>query len=144
MPRFRPALRFLSTRAPSRVLSVLAACTATACAQPPETFPERFHAALASGDPAQVTALVERNSRPLVLSMLQVPRGQGPQPYVLPDAPSAVPRVLRIDAGEAALTLTVSDSPDPRRSREWVLVREGGDWKLDLTATAARRAWEMQ
>ena len=122
---------------------LLAFLPLAACAQPPETLPLRLHDALVRGDDAAVLGLIDHNNRPLVQAMLQVPAdargrrffralGQGAQP----------PRVVKVDAGEAGLTLTVRAESDATRTREWVLVREGGDWRLDLSATAARRSWD--
>lgn len=53
-------------------------------------------------------------------------------------APKRSARVLGVQTGEGALTVTVESGGV---QRDWVLVREDGDLKLDLLATSAHRSW---
>ena len=134
-PPFRPIV--------ARFGCLLAFLPLTACGQPPETLPLRLHDALVRGDDAAVLALIDRNNRPLVQAMLQVPADARGQRFFRALGQGAqAPQVVKVDAGEVGLTLSVRAPGDPTRTREWALVREDGDWRLDFSATAARRSWD--
>lgn len=111
----------------------------TACASTPEEIPAELQKALVRHDHRAVLNLIDHNSRPLVEAMLTAKPNHSTD-FGL-EAAIGQPTVTKVEQGESGLTLTVAQAG---RTREWVLVRESGAWKLDLSATAARRAWDLK
>ena len=106
------------------------------CARGPEMLPNDLEAALQSGNQSAVFELITANSRPY-LAALSSARGKAgvglgtiTQPTVIKTiSPSGTRMVLEVGAGAMV--------------RDWVLVREGGRWRLDLNETAVRRPWNL-
>ena len=143
-------------RALCHVAAVLgAASLALACTAPPEAFPARIDAALASGDGAAVEALLTRASRPVFAAMQASAEPTGGAPFRIA-APKTPTELVQLQPGENAVVLTVRSgamakggamagaggaSGPGATTREWVVVKEEGEWRLDLMATSARRPW---
>ena len=108
-----------------------------ACGGGPETVPAALHAALAAGDDAVVDALLTARSRPIVAALRAVDSanhfGLGGM-----NGGAKAPEVTAGRATEQGMTLQVRAAGV---EREWLVVREGGRWRLDLLGTAARRSW---
>ena len=117
---------------PTAVLVALLA----GCDDDPAAFPARFDAALATGDARAVAALVTAATRPIVrAAMATAPAGS---PLKL-TAPGQRTEVVAVRTGTASAVLDVRAGAE---TRQWVLVREDGAWRLDLMATSSRRPWE--
>ena len=116
-----------------------AAFLATACQTSPQDVPGALESALARQDRAAVLACVDRASQPLVEAMLNSVANRQQSPFWLHSHPART-RVVSTERGEAGLVVTVESDGT---KRDWALVEEGGAWKVDLAATAARRAWDV-
>ena len=114
----------------------LSACVllASACTQQPSAFPKQLDSALATGQLSAVLPLLTTASRPLLAALVQA-RGlaqcgltmSGKASELQGEAAQGSRRVLQMQADGL--------------SRDWVLVHEGGAWRLDLLETAVRRPW---
>jgi hypothetical protein len=138
-----PAIRNLLGALPWRDVVVgvalVAVLGAAGCASDPATFPTRLERALASGQVEQVERLLSRESRPLFRAMTATSaRRDGPFALL---TPKQTVRTLGIQRGESGVLLSVQVGSEVR---DWVLVDEGGDYRLDLMATSARRPWGAQ
>lgn len=116
-----------------RLLGALVTLAVLGCEPGPETFVARFDAAVASGDLAQVLPMLTADSR----SLVQALQTGGAKPFALPAkvGPTQVVERRRVQRG---LLLRVRSG---ERTASWILVQEGGGWRLDLLATASRRAF---
>ena len=106
------------------------------CQSDPARFPARLEAALASRDPAAVEHLLSRASRPVHAAMAS--SSQSPLRAFDTVGPARPVRVVSVQQGEGSTVLTVQAGGV---QRDWVLVREDGDLRLDLLATSAHRSW---
>jgi hypothetical protein len=121
------------------VAAVAVALSVAGCASDPSTFPTRLERAIASGQVDQVERLLTRESRPLFLAMTATSaRRDGPFALL---TPKQTVRTLGVQRGENGVLLSVQVGSEVR---DWVLVEEGGDYRLDLMATSARRPWGAQ
>ena len=111
-------------------------CGLGGCARGPELLPSDLETALKNGNQSAVFELITVSSRPY-LAALTSARGKAgvglgtiTQPTVIKKiSPSGTRLVLEVSAGAMV--------------RDWVLVREGGRWRLDLNETAVRRPWNL-
>jgi hypothetical protein len=85
---------------------------------------DRFQAALFAGDRSTVIDLLARESRPAALE-LDFAAIRARKPLTVTDA-------SRIDG---AFHLTVHDPAEPTRPGCYVVIREGGAWRVDLLAS---------
>ncbi len=121
------------------IFGAVLATTLAACHTPPQDVPGALETALLRQDRRAVLALVDHASQPLVEAALNSVASRKDSPYWLQPAPTPT-RVVRTETGEAGLVITLeSDGVQ----RDWALVEEAGAWKVDLAATAARRAWDV-
>ncbi len=111
-------------------------CALAGCQSDPARFPARLEQALASGDPGQVERLLSRASRPLHAAMASA--SVPPLRAFDAMAPKRPAKVVGVQQGEGTIVVTVEAGGI---QRDWVLVREDGDLRLDLLATSAHRAW---
>lgn len=114
----------------------LLALALASCAAGPELLPDRVHAALQSGRVSEALPLVTVASRPYLLA-LAAARGPG----VIGFGPLPQPSAIRkITAQGSRLVLEVAAG---NTAREWVLVNEDGQWRIDLLETSVRRPWNL-
>ncbi len=119
-----------------RWLTALLTVAVVGCAEDPATFPARLHAALNGGDADAVDRLLTPQSRPLWRA-LRIARGDtgvgiglsGPPPELRTMTPQGTRMLLTVRAGGV--------------ERDWVLVREGDGYLLDLNETSIRRPWNL-
>lgn len=106
-----------------------------ACGRSPEQTAQDLDAALRRDDLAAVLPLVSERSRALVQSAWQL--GGAKNPFRLPAGAAAV----QIEGVEAQSGRMIAAVRVGNAKREWVLVQEGGAWRLDVFETALRRPW---
>ena len=95
-----------------------------------------MEAALASGDGDSIGALLTAATRPIVRAAMATAPAASPLATRAPQQPT---EVVAVRAGTASVVLDVRAG---RETRQWVLVREEGAWRLDLMATSSQRPWE--
>ena len=134
--RSRPRTGVFAFRALRLVLALALTLGASGCGESPDAFPAAMDAALASGDPAAVSALLTSDSRALLDVMRDAPHPDGRHPFAMhaPKRPTRTVEVLAPDAETRVLRVN-----DGERDGEWVLRKEAGAWRLDLAASASRR-----
>ena len=120
------------------MLVAIAALAGAGCRTQPAEVPLALERALQRGDRASVLALVDSASRPFVEAAMASAPTQKRSPYLLSRAAHPL-RLVRTEAGEAGYVVTVEADG---QQRDWVLLAENGAWKVDLAATASRRAWD--
>jgi hypothetical protein len=114
----------------------------TGCATPPEAFVPRFEAALATGQAEQVLPLITAASRPLVGALLAA--GPAELRAQAMRTPLEVVDIRPDDAADAGMGFLLQVRPQGQPAgitRDWVILQEDGQWRLDLAATALRRPW---
>ena len=110
------------------------ACLQTACVHEPAEFVADLEAALSTGDVQAVMPLLTVASRPLVGALVQV-RGKAGAGLKVPRTRAAVKSLSQ--QGTRLVLQVQADGLE----RDWMLVQEGGNWRLDLLETAVRRPW---
>lgn len=106
------------------------------CTDDPATFPVRLHAKLQSGDAVGVERLLTPASRPLWRA-LRTARGDAGVGLGLTASP---PELLGVAPQGSRLVLSVRSAGV---ERDWVLVSDGGRYRLDLNETSIRRPWNL-
>ena len=137
--------RFLLRRVVVAGVVIAGALGLGGCQPGPETFAQRFDAAVETGRIEATLPLLTRSSRALVETLGQA-TGEGANPFT-PRAGGGPTKVLGMRAFQDGLLLQVTrggaTNPDPLsddvQASEWVLRKEDGAWRLDLLATASRR-----
>ena len=108
------------------------------CQRDPADFAQQFDLAVDSGRSEAVAQFLTVGSRPLFRALCAV-RGTAKNSPAALGPRSRPTKLVNVQGGENTFILTVSAGP---LQRDWVLVKEEGEFRLDLFATASRRPWD--
>ncbi len=113
-----------------------AALALAGCAPDPAQTVAALDQALRQDDLPALLPLLSDRSRHLVEASWHA-ADRGRNPFRLPkDSPAIEVSSLNAQSGRMVASVTVG-----KVQREWVLVQQGGRWRLDVFETALRRPW---